>query len=219
MSDAIEALRDARRANITIFAELARIADCRTFTPRDPAAPDATLDIMVSAMQRDPDAARTLIRQVLENDRRVVAAAEAWIGGDLALRRLDPDRDLAATFTWANDPTERAMSWSPHPVSAGEHWLWLRSDRRNAWIVELAGEPIGLVRVEGENDEVSITIGAGHRGRGHGTAALRLLQATHAAPMIAVVRTENHASRSAFERAGFICTSGGASPARYRWQP
>lgn len=219
--DAIHALREARRANIGIFAELARLADDRAFVPRDPAAPDVTLEIMVAALERNPYAARTLIRRVLANDRLVIAAGEALIGDGpaLALRRLDPARDEACTFAWANDPTERAMSWSPGRITTTEHHAWIRSDRRNAWIVELAGAPIGLVRVEGEDDEVSIVIGPAYRGRGHGTTALRLLLAEHRAPCIAVIRTENHASRAAFERAGFVLASEDGTAARYRWRP
>lgn len=219
--DAINALREARLANIGIFAELARLADNHAFVPRDPAAPDVTLEIMVAALERSPYAARALIRRVLANDRLVIEAAEALIGDGpaLALRRLDPDRDEACTFAWANDPVERAMAWSPEPIMSYDHHAWIRSPMRNAWIVELAGTPIGLVRVEGEDDEVSITIDAEFRGRGHGTAALRLIQAEHRAPMTAVTRVENHASRSAFERAGFVLQGVASGAAYYRWKP
>jgi RimJ/RimL family protein N-acetyltransferase len=85
------------------------------------------------------------------------------------------------------------------------------------WIVEVAGEPVGWVRLAVTSREhglgdIGYTIGEGHRGRGFATAAVRAVLGIAFAPdgvdlwrVEAVAAVGNVASRRVLERAGLRC--------------
>ncbi len=59
----------------------------------------------------------------------------------------DRDRLLA----WRNSPEVAAYMYSDHPIGQGEHDRWFDSARvrrdRRYWIIEVNGEPVGLVNL------------------------------------------------------------------------
>jgi len=129
------------------------------------------------------------------------------------LRPAAPD-DAARLLEWRNDPDVVRFSLTGRPVLAIDHdaWLVARLARPNVrlWIAEEAGEPVGQVRVDLEQEigTVSIAVAPAHRGRGVGTSMLRALLVAlegdaGVRTLLAVVHLENAASLRAFERAGF----------------
>jgi CMP-N-acetylneuraminic acid synthetase/RimJ/RimL family protein N-acetyltransferase len=127
--------------------------------------------------------------------------------------------DRQAILAWRNDPATRRASFDRREIGPEEHARWFqdslaRADRR-MWIVQAAGADVGVVRLDldGRVGEVSIVLAPGARGRGLGTAALRVLAGEAFGPLglaslRARIKRGNRASLAAFRRAGF---SGGAA--------
>lgn len=122
--------------------------------------------------------------------------------------------DTEALWRWRNDPATRRDSFQQDEVPYDAHTRWFaesldRSDRR-IYIVVVNGADAGTVRLDLDRDDarVSINLAPEWRGQGIGTRAIRLLcrevsDSPELARLSAQVRPENHASRVAFERAGF----------------
>jgi RimJ/RimL family protein N-acetyltransferase len=129
--------------------------------------------------------------------------------------------DGEALWQWRNDPAARRASFDGREIPWEEHADWLartlgRPDRR-LWIVEVAGTPAGMVRldVEGDCAAVSLNVAPAFRGAGVGPAALaraagEAFGALGLSTLVARVKVDNPASRAAFERAGFTVTGTGA---------
>lgn len=122
-------------------------------------------------------------------------------------------RDARLLWRWANDPTARARSFDPTPIPWTDHQVWLdRSLGRHDVLLCIGEEerhPVGLVRFE-ERDGVvvvSVNVAPEARGRGVGPRLIalgteRALQRWHV-PVEATIRSDNAASRRAFEIAGY----------------
>ena len=131
----------------------------------------------------------------------------------LILRAVTQD-DRQLLFIWANDPTIRAMARTQGPISWINHCAWFaeksESPETCIWIAEADGEPIGQLRLDiaGDAAEIDISVATTQRGKGHGSAMLRMLSSVHCPPgttrVTAVVRIENTASATAFRNAGFF---------------
>src|SRR5687767_6032319 len=97
----------------------------------------------------------------------------------LSLRNVG-DADLTLLWSWANDPETRKWSFQTHAITWAEHVEWYRRLRHDPdsllYIVEGRGLSVALVRfaVGGAESIVSITVAPSARGRGIGTAALKL---------------------------------------------
>ena len=123
--------------------------------------------------------------------------------------------DTQTVYRWICDPQVRAAAFSSEPIPPETHAAWfarkLADPSSLYWIAEdPAGIPVGQVRIErgAEGAEISIVIGEAARGRGVGSAVLRLAGARYRSEsgeqrLLAFVRADNPASTRAFEKAGF----------------
>ena len=123
--------------------------------------------------------------------------------------------DAHRVFLWRNDPWIVSLGTTGRGVAWREHYEWftetIRGDKRLMFIILKNDEPIGQVRVDQRDEdtgEVSIYLLREHTGQGYGVVALR--QACHEAfqtwsirRILALIRTNNQASQSAFSKIGF----------------
>ncbi len=122
--------------------------------------------------------------------------------------------DARTLWRWRNDPQTRAASFSGDAVELAAHERWLqdtlgRADRR-LYVAHAEGRDVATARldVQGTEAVVSLTVAPEWRGRGMGTHVLRALaaEAFGAAGLrrlVARIKPDNAASRTAFERAGY----------------
>lgn len=138
------------------------------------------------------------------------------------------DTDLL--FRWANDAAARAWSKSTSPISREEHNRWMSfhvaAGYPAHWVMIAHNDfgALGVVRFDMLDDvmdyEVSITIGAEHRGKGYGFAALdRGCKIMYDSALIAEIRPDNAASRHLFEKCGFEEESRSSTMITYRREP
>jgi RimJ/RimL family protein N-acetyltransferase len=134
----------------------------------------------------------------------------------LQLRRVTAE-DCRLKFEWVNDPVVRATSFSSEPISWERHVEWFQSrlhhPRCHFWLAtNEAQEPVGQVRFEAGEDGtvaiISISLDAKHRGKNLGPlliwiAARKLFAETSIQRIEALVKINNTASQSAFEKADF----------------
>lgn len=130
------------------------------------------------------------------------------------LREVTPE-DCRFLWECRNDPQTRAASFSQAEIPYEEHERWFREKGRSPenriWIVQQGDESrIGYVRfsLRGEEAQISAALERGHRGKGFGTAALRLacerlLLEGRIRRIIAYIKPDNEGSLRAFQRAGF----------------
>ncbi len=124
--------------------------------------------------------------------------------------------DCALLWKWANDPTVREVSFSLDPIPWEKHVYWFESKLADPLCLIFIGvsqndEPIGQVRFElSDNDkaEIHVVIDESYRGQGYGSklidlAVTELFRNTSVQSVNAFVKSTNHASMRAFEKAGF----------------
>jgi RimJ/RimL family protein N-acetyltransferase len=117
--------------------------------------------------------------------------------------------DVDRTFEWANDPTTRSSSFSPAPIPREGHERWWRAllvdPMASAYIGEVDGEPMGLVRFEGDPGfaVVSVVVAPSHRGRGLAAELIAAGSRADGRSINAYVITDNVASAKAFTAAGY----------------
>ena len=123
--------------------------------------------------------------------------------------------DAEALFEWANDPEARSQSFSQEPIRWEDHLAWfnmrLNDVDSSTLIVEADGVACGVVRLDTisvHRQELSINVSPTNRGRGIGWRAIAqaladVFGADPDAEILARIKHDNRASRSAFERAGF----------------
>ena len=133
--------------------------------------------------------------------------------------------DREAIWAWNNAPEVRALSRDPRPISALDHARWFAA-RLTAglatWIVEVDGEPVGVVRLdrlEGSIGRISIALASDVRGQGIGRRAIAAACAAWAAPVLAEILDTNAASRAAFEASGFQLRDQHDDVTIYLWTP
>lgn len=171
-----------------------------------------------------PDALLDAVRRLwLDGAARAAmsAAARAVCDGAGAARVVDAvgallpvglepmtDADAELLFAWQCEPGARTYARTTAPPTREEHLRWfagaLADPHRHLWKVLHGAEPVGMVRLDEPDDEVSILVAAAARGRGVGVRALRALQRRWPDRVLhAEIHPENIASRRAFERVGF----------------
>lgn len=127
-----------------------------------------------------------------------------WTDGDLLLR-------------WANDPESRKNSFHSKTISQEEHFQWLAAKLADPncrlWLASLPGFPqAGMVRFDLEQGraEISVNLAPELRGQGMGSVLIRAACAKlfredlTVESIIALVKSENHASLAAFAAANFV---------------
>jgi RimJ/RimL family protein N-acetyltransferase len=144
----------------------------------------------------------------------------------VALRPAGHD-DCRRIWLWRNDEQTRRVSLDSAPIAFENHERWfqatLRSPDHRAYIIEAGGEAAGVVRLdlEGEQATVSINLAPEWRGRGVGPPALeRLAELAFGTlglnGLVASVKADNRASLAAFEKAGFTPSGRGATVTLHR---
>jgi len=129
---------------------------------------------------------------------------------------LRPGRfgDADLLLAWANDPSTRAGSFRPEPITRSSHLAWmerqLADPEGRLWVAEAEGLPVGTVRLarEGATATVSIAVAPEHRGQGWGGRLLAALaiwveRTGFVHRMLAWVREDNPTSRKLFLTAGY----------------
>lgn len=123
--------------------------------------------------------------------------------------------DCRSIWEWRNDPGTRAASFQTESIPFERHREWYESrfgspETRFLIILHPEGAEIGYVRfqVKETEAEVSVALDAQQRGKGYGSAAVRiasdlLLSEGEITRVVALIKHSNPASRQAFERAGF----------------
>jgi RimJ/RimL family protein N-acetyltransferase len=123
--------------------------------------------------------------------------------------------DLDMIFRWRNDPFILAHGSSNREVGQKEHQQWfaetISGQNRKMFIILERSNPIGQIRFERESRRdcvVSVYLLEEFIGRGHGLLAIRkgcaaIFQGWDVDRVVACVRFDNQAGRSAFLKAGF----------------
>jgi RimJ/RimL family protein N-acetyltransferase len=126
--------------------------------------------------------------------------------------------DARLLWEWRNEEATRLRSFDGAPVPWNSHLKWLdgklASEACRIWILEADARPVGQIRFERQDSValVNYSIDVHHRGRGLGTAILKL-SAPQACRELGVtsiaglVKVSNDASCRAFAAAGFVRTS------------
>lgn len=141
--------------------------------------------------------------------------AQVLTGEPLWLRKALP-QDYDRLFTWANDPTVRASSFSPDAISSGEHLRWFVRKIGDDKTILLIGidkneAPVGQIRFDIESDraEIDVHTAPEHRGHGYGSALITqgiriLFKTAYGVNSVhAYAKEDNAASAGAFRKAGF----------------
>lgn len=135
---------------------------------------------------------------------------------NLRLRKAD-SADMELLFAWANEAAVRANAFHTEKISHEEHVRWFEKMMADAEVYQYIlceGErPIGQIRlnVKGREATIDYSVASGERGKGYGSAMLRLIQEQLAADHIqqiaklsGQVKYGNRASSRAFEKSGFL---------------
>jgi UDP-2,4-diacetamido-2,4,6-trideoxy-beta-L-altropyranose hydrolase len=122
-------------------------------------------------------------------------------------------KDILYYFSWANDPETRKNAIHSEPIGWETHMKWYQSKlhAKDSHLFMLkAGElPVGQIRfdINGNEALVDYSLDPIVRGRGWAEKLIKLgmdmMQKTKPIRLCAVVKAGNHASSSAFLRAGF----------------
>jgi RimJ/RimL family protein N-acetyltransferase len=128
--------------------------------------------------------------------------------------------DARRLWSLRNDEAVRRASLDPAPIPWSTHERWFRQslerDDRRIYVIEVECRPEGAARLDIAGDEaaISIYLAAEWRGRGVGPLVLRRLveiafRDLGIRRLVASVKADNHASVSAFIKAGFTRVSEG----------
>lgn len=131
--------------------------------------------------------------------------------------RLANDNDCERIFEWIQDPIVSRSGFTTHEIGWQEHQEWFKERRSDEGTVLYMGyldhpdSPFGHVRFEATDDEgeISVIVKQSHRGRGLGTALIRVGTEEYlrrqGAPdrIVARIKEDNVRSEQAFENAGY----------------
>lgn len=123
--------------------------------------------------------------------------------------RLANSEDVRFYWEVNNHPSVRASAVSQETIPWDSHQVWfegrLQSQDHHLFVVVAGGERVGALHLSphGHGHEVTVALAPARRGAGLGSGALQKIP--DAFPYVeAVVRSDNWASRRAFEKAGFV---------------
>jgi UDP-2,4-diacetamido-2,4,6-trideoxy-beta-L-altropyranose hydrolase len=179
---------------------------------------------LISALLADPAARIRMAENAAglvdgRGSRRLLMAIAGEIklrdGGHVRLRPADTDDD-----SWLLDlqraPGTRRYFRNPSIPGAAAHACWMRrtlgDENIVLTIIEADGQSAGMVRLDRESRNgdvaryaVSIAVSPNFRGRGIGSAALRLVRRVMPVALLdAVILPANTASKALFLKAGFV---------------
>ncbi len=126
---------------------------------------------------------------------------------DITLRSATIE-DEAMLLAWRNDPSARMASSNTEVIAKEVHHDWFKkslSNKDRQIFIALEGDdPVGVVRVDKENDlrELSWTVSPHVRGRGLGKKIVSMVVTTLPLPVCARVNKKNEASKKIAEYAG-----------------
>ena len=122
-------------------------------------------------------------------------------------------KDYRKIFEWRNEPEVRRGMFITRRISWREHkGFWdnlLKNKNRFAFVIELAGQDLGAVRLDraGGVAEVDIFVSSKYQGRGIGTNAIKEVEKKakelNIDKLIAKVKPGNKPSIKMFENCGF----------------
>lgn len=123
-------------------------------------------------------------------------------------------QDAARLFHWANDPQTRRASVHSRRISWKKHQKWLSRVLKNQnvhlYIVSKGKVPVGTYRLYQQKifATVNLSVAPQWRHQGIGKKLIRLIVRTgfsdlNLTALYALVKTDNHASMSLFQKAGF----------------
>jgi RimJ/RimL family protein N-acetyltransferase len=128
--------------------------------------------------------------------------------------RLAGIKDCKLIWRWANDPEVRKNAYNSDPIPWQDHKEWfeckVNSSSSVIYIAEIESKPVGQIRFEIEQSvaAVDVSVSKRMRGEGYGTMIIsqgtkKVLEDLKVERIDAFVKTDNVASRKAFERAGY----------------
>ncbi len=141
-----------------------------------------------------------------------LARDDSW-QADAVRLRLAEREDADWLFALQCQPETRRFSLNPQAPTLEEHNQWMNATLDDAHrllcIIEVRDESAGMLRLDrsGEGFTVSIAIDAAWRGKGIGSAALRLARrAIRNRDLYATVLPENTISHALFRAAGYVAS-------------
>lgn len=219
-----------------------KVADNQEGVSTELARHETALCLDTTASVRDiADAVRTLCpdenlrRTMSENGQKLIdgkgadRVAAAMYCFDLTLRPAR-DKDSQMLLEWRNSPTVRSQSFNSLEIDPASHQKWFEKKLASHSSLLLVAEDnenksVGQIRFDKNGDEamVSISVAPEMNGRGIGTAMTKLacLELARQWPdskVVALVKRDNPASASMFEKAGFtIVELQNKDHMRYEW--
>lgn len=124
--------------------------------------------------------------------------------------RKDDSRDI---FAWRNDPATRKASFHSAKITYKEHQKWfanaLNSSDRMLFVAVLKDVPIGVVRADAIEDgfEISWNVAPEKRGNGFGKKMVKALIEKLDTRCVALIKSDNKASKKIAESCGMILFS------------
>lgn len=123
--------------------------------------------------------------------------------------------DKKRIYEWANDPDTRANSFNTNPIAWDNHVKWfedsLSNENRDIFICMSFMKPVGVIRLDKENDKcvISYSVDKECRGQGLGKKELILVEKEALTKygkgivLVGEVKTSNQASIKAFKACGY----------------
>lgn len=135
------------------------------------------------------------------------------VNNHLFLRKVINTDDVLL-FKWANDPSVREWSFNKDPILFNEHKIWFKKMLKDSnvliWIFEDHNSPIGMVRLENNNNKVLLNYLIAPQSRGKKFATKMLKMAINEVKsywqnvkLYAYTLSDNIASIKSLEKAGF----------------
>ena len=195
---------------------LAQAGLVRYLGPREEVTP-AQMAAAVKELIRDPRALEELsIRnQLLVDGLGAGRLTEVLIPTPAEQLRLRPAcaEDVVLFYGWANDSEVRKNAFNTGPIAWSTHQPWfaekLRAAESRLFVLEAAGLPVGQIRFdrEGKDLRIDYSLDEAVRGRGWGVplvaAGIAAVRKVLPGRICGVVKLDNRASQSVFERLGF----------------
>ena len=138
--------------------------------------------------------------------------------------------DMKNVFDLSNDELVRQNSFNQEKINWDNHQAWFQNKINDEncifyLIKDLTNKLIAQVRFDKSNQnegEISISVSSGFRGKGYGVKSLKncsdkIVSNLMTRKIIAYVKPENIASRSIFEKSGYILMEETQEKLRYEY--